>query len=1197
MMDTRLEIGSRARSWWLALLVMVAATWGVAAATPAVVVMAVAALALGLARPRGWAWLAWLATLPVLVVVVFGGRATPMAHDEMAKQLSGHCQEMLVEAEHLADDPRLGRLLATTGEALDPAEPFELLADRSADATGRTLYLADDRGQLVAWAGESRAYPADERPLGLRRWGLRWSAGEAVLLLREPVLAEGRLIGAVTLVDRSPLEAETVWGVEAPSGRQVRLGSSDDAIEITVAGAPGITVPISSVTDASGRHMTVVTVAWLVFIAAALIAAPAVAAVAIATVWVFGPVGSDPVPVMAILIMAWALAVFRLSRGLSLVATRVLIGGSVVAAVLLTVLTRHRELASWLPAHLLDPGWAGAWAVAIAWILAAWSRSGRDGAPRLGRLLTVAAVVAALALVLGATRVFVELVRWAPSTVDHLPRAEELNLAQILPVPPDACDLGDLAPVLAERWRLGERSVPSELRLLDERGDELSRWGDLGQVEASRLERTWELQERVGARVELWAADGPWRMLADWNAVARGGTDDVRFVTFTRAGTVAASLHPEVRPLPPAVAGNLYHEGVGWTTVQLGESRQPARVVRQGDWLVAAVARTPAPSVWAVKTAIAWLWALVGLLMVCPPSIGRQQIATFGGRLRLLVAGGVVVPLIILTLFLHLRLDAEERRLESAFGLDGLRSARYTVVHFGGDVPVDDELARWLARGWGGEAAIFDGADAVAVSRRDLMTSGVLPELPAARAYTSFLLGRDDAIVAREPTRLVAAGPVELEGRPMLLHLYRIDPVRAREGPGAVDWLLTGALLAALVVLVVSARVEERLSLSLRNLVRLSDTLLRGEPPADVPRPRETDLAGVLDAFRAMHDGVRRRELSLRHQEELLRITLATLAPAVMVVAVDMSVRFTNPAAERLLADHGDGLLSHVRRLSDQRDGSTGALVETLQPRPGEELTWRMSVADVPLPDGSPGLVAVIDDVTDLMRADRLRQLNQLARIVAHEVKNPLTPVRLWVQELEEARRRKTADLGSLVDEACREISVQVERLQETAASFSNLVALEQWQPQAVDLGELAVDVTGSLAVVERHGVHLVRTLPDHEVRVIGDRNWLRRAVSNLLRNSLDALGDEPGRIELSVRSEDGLAVLEVADSGGGVPDSQLQDLFEPHFSTTSGGSGLGLALVRQVVTRCHGRVAASNGADGLIVRLELPLSRQIQAD
>ena len=85
-----------------------------------------------------------------------------------------------------------------------------------------------------------------------------------------------------------------------------------------------------------------------------------------------------------------------------------------------------------------------------------------------------------------------------------------------------------------------------------------------------------------------------------------------------------------------------------------------------------------------------------------------------------------------------------------------------------------------------------------------------------------------------------------LEDRRLLLQLYRIDPIRVREGPDAVDWLLTGAVLAALVVLVVTARIEQRLSASLRNLVRLADTLLRGEPPGDVARPPETDLAGVL---------------------------------------------------------------------------------------------------------------------------------------------------------------------------------------------------------------------------------------------------------------------------------------------------------------------------------------------------------------
>ncbi len=126
----------------------------------------------------------------------------------------------------------------------------------------------------------------------------------------------------------------------------------------------------------------------------------------------------------------------------------------------------------------------------------------------------------------------------------------------------------------------------------------------------------------------------------------------------------------------------------------------------------------------------------------------------------------------------------------------------------------------------------------------------------------------------------------------------------------------------------------------------------------------------------------------------------------------------------------------------------------TSQPIPGRDLTWRIGVAKVPLPDGRNGLVAVIDDVTEVVRLDRLQQLNQLARIVAHEVKNPLTPVRLWVQELDEARRRQDPELDALLEEACREIAIQVERLQDTSTSFSNLVALEHWQPERVDLAE-----------------------------------------------------------------------------------------------------------------------------------------------
>jgi signal transduction histidine kinase len=105
----------------------------------------------------------------------------------------------------------------------------------------------------------------------------------------------------------------------------------------------------------------------------------------------------------------------------------------------------------------------------------------------------------------------------------------------------------------------------------------------------------------------------------------------------------------------------------------------------------------------------------------------------------------------------------------------------------------------------------------------------------------------------------------------------------------------------------------------------------------------------------------------------------------------------------------------------------------------------------------------------------------------------------------------------------------------------------------------------------------------------MGDRQWLRRALANLVQNSVDSLAGGSGEIVLRLKMGEDRVILEVEDTGGGVPDERLPELFAPQFSTTTAGSGLGLALVHQVVVRCHGRVAASNGRRGLLVRLEFP--------
>jgi signal transduction histidine kinase len=1194
-METSTTTPDSARSWWLALAALtVLGPWPGWDPFWASLLLVCCGL-LALARPRGLQWLPWIpVALALTFVLAFSaGKADS---SRMRADLDAYCNEMMAAASEVTGDPRLHRLLAASGEAFRPEMPFEVLAKQAAGQPGRYLFLADDRNRLVAWAGEQRAFPHDLRPLGDRRWGISWTAGTARLFLREPIHQEGRLVGAVTVVEWTPLQASSIWGMQAPGGGQLRLGLGGGSEMIRAAGKPGVEVPVAVIDAGWGEDHQVIWIPWLVLAVLALILEPGVAwaVVLIATGAHVAAPGAASQTALGISVLVAAAAVSRLCQRLPPWWARALVATTVGLSMAAALLGSRWDLVSWLPSHLIRPGWGGVWIVAVSWVVMGWPSDKRT--LTLAHRLALASGLAGLGLLLELARLPVELQRAVNVTPQtSLPR-RDIDLSQILPVESAGCRLDDLAPVLARRWRLDRWHTPSELLVVDADGREISRWGDIRIAgDAAQLMRAWQLALPDAAQVELWVATRPWSLLHDWRTGAAsdapwGGT--VWYAVLTRSGTVDVTLHPQIRSLEAATAGDLFYTRGGWTFIQVGDSRHLARVWREADWLVVALARPALPSEWVVQGALACLWALIGLSVIRPPAVSWGQQATFGGRLRLLVTGGVILPLVILTLFLQQRIRREEVRLEQVMGFNAMRAARYTAIHLAGGFAIDNELARWLSGQLGGEVVLFDGARVVAVSRPDLMAMGVLPEVPAAKAFPHFQLGRNDPVVLRHQGRLTAVGAVELQGRRLLMQVFPADPLQSGDAPDAVDWLLTGAVLAALLAMVLTSRVERRLSTSLRDLVSLSRRLHRGEPIGQVRQPHEKDLADVLSAVQLMSEEVQQREQSLRHQEELLRITLATLVPAVMVLDQENRVRFANPSAEQLRQEHWPHLLERILEVAARSTQKGAPAIETTQPLPGEELTWRVGVADVPLPDGSQGLVAVVDDVTDVVRIDRLQQLNQMARIVAHEVKNPLTPIRLWMQELEEAQRRSDPDLESVLSDACREISAQVGRLQATASSFSNLAALERWQPETVDLVELAEEALQGYAVVERRGIELQPQLPEPGTTVvIGDRQWLRRAFTNLIKNSIDALGDEKGAISLRISrlEADPIVVIEVEDSAGGVPDEQLNELFSPSFSTTTAGSGLGLALVQQVVARCQGRVSASNGEHGLMVRIELP--------
>ncbi len=1142
----------------------------------AALILTVAALAVpGLRRRDRWLW---LAVIPALLNAMIP-RPSPLGPEVLSRDLELRCYELVSQVQQLKEEPKILGLLAGAGEAVDPKLPFHLLDRVVAASPGRSAYLCDDRGRIVAWGGDQRAYPEGLRPIGPRLREIRWSAKQGILVFREPLAMDGRLIGGVSIVERSPREGSSLFGMREPSGWKIRLADLPGrSTEVSSVAFPRVRIPILIEEEEGPWQLLPRWLPWLILSLLCLGELPLAGSAALLVALVSLPPGGRW-EAAGFLLLLMAITLSRWIRGLR---EKQKFPAVLISVAGLGVLQFHFfGAASWLPEHLVGFGPAFVWIVGAGLVLSAIR--GRE--TRLGLRISTAMLLVLISLGLSLFLPVFLLSSNKPGAEPDLPVGEIVDLHSILELSDRSCDLDGICSLLAERWQLDRKVGGTLLLLRDEDENVLSRWGEL-QAAGGRIrqDRIWKLKHG-GGRIEYWTAMEPWSLLRDWlpaRSMDSVGEAPIWSAVLTRSGMLAASLHPEIRGLSPASAGELYHRGGGRAWMIVEGRRMPSMLRRVGPWLLAEIVHWPPPTSWIARIMISLLWVLVMMSGLRLPRFSLKNLGTFGGRLRLLIGLAVLIPLAVLTVVLQLRFSAQQRDVDRRSAVESFRAARYTAQNFAGGTVIDNELARWLAAGWGGEVSIFDGAHLLASSRPDLIDEGDMPSLPEAEALTAFMLGREESVVSRRGTRLIVGGGLEVEGRRLLLEMSRgrISTIEGIATPA--DWLLGGAGIAALFALALVKRVERGLGSSLRELVDLSRRLLHGERIVAFSKPRESDLAEVLAAVEGMARKVQERESRLREQEEMLRVLLSTLEPAVFLLDASRELLFANPRAEELRGSGKDSALERVFQAEDI-DG-------LLRPRPGHDESWRVASAAVPLPGGSEGRVIVIEDVTEMLRAQRLEQLTQMARIVAHEVKNPLTPIRLWVQELEEARREGNEDLGELVDEACPALLRQVERLRESANAFSNLVALEQWKPEKIRLSGLVKEIIGEMEIVQRRGIRLLIEVPtQEEILIETDPEWMRRALNTLILNSLTAIGENEGWIAFRSRVEAEGVFLELEDSGGGVPTENLDDLFSPRFSSTRSGTGLGLALVQQVMARSHGSVHAENGRQGLRIRLLFP--------
>ena len=418
-----------------------------------------------------------------------------------------------------------------------------------------------------------------------------------------------------------------------------------------------------------------------------------------------------------------------------------------------------------------------------------------------------------------------------------------------------------------------------------------------------------------------------------------------------------------------------------------------------------------------------------------------------------------------------------------------------------------------------------------------------------------------------------------------------------------------------------------RLVAPIRRLILAADYVSKGNLAVQVPvRRKEGDLAHLAETFNTMTSELRSQRAELIDANEQIdlrrRFTEAVLAGVTAgVLGLDRDGRITlaNRSAVALLDTGEANLLG--KAVEDAVPELVGPVGEAMADpshrgrqaqitlmRAGKERTVIVRITSETTEAAHAGFVVTLDDITDLVTAQRSSAWADVARRIAHEIKNPLTPIQLSAERIKRRYGKKIEDDRQVFDQCIDTIVRQVGDIERMVNEFSSFARMPKPQLERADVLE-ALKESVFLLSVQEPDIDFVSDWPAEPIYGRYDHRLLRQAFTNIVKNACEAVEAVPpelrgkGRIEVDIRRTDGEIVIDVIDNGVGLPSENRHRLLEPYVTTREKGTGLGLAIVRKILEDHGGTIdlvdapAVAHGGRGAMVRMTLPAAdREEQA-
>ena len=400
------------------------------------------------------------------------------------------------------------------------------------------------------------------------------------------------------------------------------------------------------------------------------------------------------------------------------------------------------------------------------------------------------------------------------------------------------------------------------------------------------------------------------------------------------------------------------------------------------------------------------------------------------------------------------------------------------------------------------------------------------------------------------------------------------------------------------------------ITVPIQQLAEGTHAVAQGNWDYQIEASGDDEIGTLVDSFNGMTRDLKQMTFEIERRGRYMETLLANVNAAVIAVDAGGQITAWNKAAERIFGINGADALGHsqerifaaeqlkpMREIMENVKDGESVEKELSISLPDRVLTVVANAATLRDDDGrSLGVMVFVEDITEIQKAQRMEAWREVARRIAHEIKNPLTPIQLSAERLRKRYAKMLEGDGAILDKCTTTIIRQVEELKRLVNEFAQFARLPAAELAVNDLNE----VVREAFFLFQEGHRTIRfefhpgVIPALEL----DRNQIKRALINLLDNAVTAM-DGRGDVEITTSYEHALTkvCLEVADNGRGLPPEVRSRIFEPYFSTKRDGTGLGLSIVSAIVEDHHGYIRVRpNEPKGTRFIIELPVRHQLAA-